>query len=78
MRVKGLNDIGLQNVSAHEFGHALALIHADTNKDLMGPRFERKEEGKRIVCPSNLDVAGLNETSATEVSVADLVVGSSC
>ena len=25
----------------------------------MGPRFERKEEGTNIVCPSNLEVGAL-------------------
>lgn len=78
MRTKGLSDTGLQNVSGHEFGHALGLLHADTNEDLMGPRFERKEEGKSITCPSNLDVKGLNEPSLTTVDVADLIVPPSC
>lgn len=29
----------------------------------MGARFERREEGKRIVCPSNLDVGGLTSSA---------------
>ncbi len=61
--VKGLNSLGLRNVSAHETGHALGLGHATKKGDLLDPRFERKEEGKRVVCPSNLDEDGLTATS---------------
>ena len=77
VRTKGLNDFGLQNVSAHETGHGLGLIHADNKKDLMHGRFERKEQGKKLVCPSNLDVNGLTSTTSP-VQVADLVVPATC
>ena len=53
-------------------------VTKDTNKDLMGPRFECKEEGKRLACPSKLDADALNEESDTTVEVADLQVPSAC
>lgn len=57
--VKGLKLTGVRNLTAHEVGHGLGLDHADKEGDLMDPRFEKNEEGKRLVCPSNLDVGGL-------------------
>lgn len=61
--VKGLNLIGVTNVAAHEIAHTLGLGHADFRGDLLDPRFERREEARFIVCPSNLDVGGLTATT---------------
>lgn len=64
--VRGLSLTGVVNLTAHEVGHGLGLGHtdsvADGKGDLMGPGFEQKEEGKQVVCPSNLDTGGLTAT----------------
>jgi hypothetical protein len=64
--VKGLSLTGVKNLAAHEVGHGLGLGHtdslADSMGDLMGARFEQKEEGKQKVCPSNLNTGGLTSS----------------
>jgi len=59
--VKGLSSNGVQNLAAHEVGHGLGLLHADLNKDLMGPSLDAKER-KNATCPSNLDIGGIAAT----------------
>jgi hypothetical protein len=64
--VNGLSLTGVENLTAHEVGHGLGLGHtdslADSMGDLMGARFEQREEGKQKVCPSNLDTGGLTSS----------------
>jgi len=67
--VKGLKNTGVQNLAAHELGHALGDLHADQDGDLMFASFD-KEERKSIFCPSNLDVGAL-PVEATSFTVDD-------
>jgi len=57
--VKGLSLIGIENLVAHEFGHALGLEHSNKKGDLMYPSFDMKEEKKRIIPPSTLNLYAL-------------------
>lgn len=68
--VKGMSGKGVQNLAAHEIGHTLGHGHADKKGDLMYGSFDQKEERKRVVCPSNLDVGALT-AEGTEYSVAE-------
>jgi len=68
--VKGLKINGVENLSSHEFGHALGLVHTtNKNSDLMGPSLDAKER-RNSICPSNLDIEALTE-EATTYSVDD-------
>jgi hypothetical protein len=74
--VKGRSLTGVRNLTAHEVGHGLGLGHTDSlaesKGDLMGPRFEQKEEGKQKVCPSNLNTGGLTSlVDPYEIPAAD-------
>ncbi|MEM2634020.1 MAG: matrixin family metalloprotease, partial [Nitrososphaerales archaeon] len=57
--VRGLNTIGIENLVAHEFGHALGLEHSDVKGDLMYPSFDMSEERVNIVSPSTLNLYSL-------------------
>lgn len=57
--VKGLSTIGIENLVAHEFGHALGLEHSNKNGDLMYSSFDMKEEKKNVVPPSTLSLYAL-------------------
>jgi hypothetical protein len=57
--VKGLSIIGIENLVAHEFGHALGLEHSNKKGDLMYPSFDVTEEKKSIIPPSTLNLYAL-------------------
>jgi hypothetical protein len=63
VRTKGLSLTIIQNIAAHETGHALGLGHSKLSQDLMFPSFDRQEV-LNLVCPSNLDVGGLTASSS--------------
>lgn len=79
LAVNGLKLVGLTNLSAHEAGHALGLRHSDKEGDLMDPNFNRKLEGKSLVCPSNLDVGGLSaESDPYRISASSWATPTTC
>jgi hypothetical protein len=57
--VKGLGIVGIENLVAHEFGHALGLEHSNVKGDLMYPSFDVTEMKKSIVPPSTLNLYSL-------------------
>lgn len=57
--VKGLSTTGVENLVAHEFGHALGLEHSNEKGDLMYSSFDMKEEKKNVVPPSTLNLYAL-------------------
>jgi hypothetical protein len=62
--VKGLSIIGIENLVAHEFGHALGLEHSNKKGDLMYPSFDVTEEKKSVVPPSTLNLYALTVSHA--------------
>jgi len=58
----GLPAAGIQNLGAHETGHALGLGHSDQTGDLMDPHYQKFVDGAVLICPSNLDVGALKAT----------------
>jgi len=62
--IKGLKSDGIENLAAHEVGHGLGLGHTTVNNDdLMAASLDAKER-KNLICPSNLDIEALSETSS--------------
>ncbi|MCS7116147.1 MAG: matrixin family metalloprotease [Nitrososphaerota archaeon] len=57
--VKGLTLTGIENLVAHEFGHALGLEHSNVKGDLMYPSFNMEEEKRSVVSPSTLNLYSL-------------------
>lgn len=54
------DDLFVRCVAAHEFGHALGLGHASSERALNGPELMYYASVKdQVVCPSTLDVYGL-------------------
>ncbi|MBI2184333.1 MAG: matrixin family metalloprotease [Thaumarchaeota archaeon] len=59
LAVRGLSTVGIQNVAAHEFGHALGLGHSNKRGDLMYPAFDASTENRLVVLPSTLNLYAL-------------------
>ncbi len=57
--VRGLSSMGIENVLAHEFGHALGLDHSNSRGDLMYASFDAERENRFIAPPSTLNLYAL-------------------
>jgi hypothetical protein len=66
--VSTLTPVSIQNITAHETGHALGLGHAKVGglrSDLMAENFSVLTGLLKPACPSSLDVAALKAKTAT-------------
>ena len=57
--LRGVGGVEAQNMTAHEIGHAMGLGHSSHGHDLMDGRLAEKDIDERMICPSNLNRAGL-------------------